>query len=259
MFESLHRPDLAIALAAALASSGCGGSSGSSSSSSMPPSAVNAQVRFVDGAPSLETIVAGSPRSICSPSSPCYLRVNGQTVTYRFFYGSITNFMPLSAGVHSMRALDTTGYFVGPLKTTSLAAGKSYTLVVVGTYPNYQVLTFEEPDTNAARLTLYEAAPTVPDIDFGRFDASSGSGFERLGSAHFGNVVTVSLGESVSDFGGYAGHGTQPLNKGALTVANVNSFDAKNELPFHNAGRLSLFLFDPVGSNGPGVFGSLDP
>jgi len=172
--------------------------------------------------------------------------------------------MPLSAGVHSMRALDTSGYFVGPLKTSSLVAGHTYTLVVVGTYPTYEVLTYEEPKSSGgAQLSLYEASPTVPDIDFGRFKASSGSGFEKLGSAHIGNVVTVALGKSVTDLGGYAGHGTTPIECsgrkcGALTVAQINSFDTNNALPFNNAGRLSLFFFDLNGAKGP-VFGSLDP
>ena len=235
---------------------GCGGSSYASSSSSIPPSAGNAQVRFVDGAPSLETLVNGVPTDI----GAAYLRVDGQTVTYTFSYGSITNFMPLSAGVHAMRALDTAGYFVGPLKTPSLKAGTNYTLVVVGSYPTYDVLTFEEPKNGSeAQLSLYEASPTVPDADFGRFTASSQSGFSKLGSAHLGTVATVSVGQSVSDFGGYVGHGTTPLSNGALTLAHVDAFDNKNVLPFHNASRLSLFVFDPkVGANGP-VFGSMDP
>src|SRR5689334_13912710 len=88
---------------ACIALAGCGGSSYSSSSSSSLPSAGNAQVRFVDGAPSLETLINGVPTDI----GQAYLRVNGQTVTYNFSYGSITNFMPISAGAHSMRALDT--------------------------------------------------------------------------------------------------------------------------------------------------------
>jgi len=226
----------------------------------MPPAAGNAQVRFVDGTPSLEAIIGSIPQPICPvASAPCYLQVNGQTVTQLFTYGSMTNFMPLSAGVHSMRALDTSGYFVGPLKTPSLVAGHTYTLVIVGAYPNYEVLTFEEPkSSDGAQLSLYEASPSVPDIDFGRFKASSHSGFTKLGSAHVGNVVTVSLGKQVTDLGGYAGHGTTPLTNGALTVAQINSFDTNSALPFNNAGRLSLFFFDLNGTNGP-LFGSLDP
>ena len=44
-----------------------------------------------------------------------------------------------------------------------------------------------------------------------------------------------------------------------LPLSQVNSFDKKNVLPFHNASRLSLFLFDTSGSGSSGpVFGSLD-
>jgi hypothetical protein len=259
MFKSFCRFD-AIAMVCALALSGCGGSSYSSSSSTAP-SAGNAQARFVDGTPSLEAIIGSTPQPICAGvSAPCYLQVDGQTVTQLFTYGSISNFMSLSAGVHSMRALDTSGYFVGPLKTPSLVAGHSYTLVVVGSYPDYEVLTFEEPkNASEAQLSLYESSPSVPDADFGRFTASSHAGFTKLGSAHLGDIATVSVGKSVSDFGGYVGHGNTPLGNGALTPSQVNAFDAKNALPFHKASRLSLFLFDPkTGANGP-VFGSLDP
>ena len=252
-----------IAAMCAITLSGCGGSS-YSSSSSIPASGGNAQVRFVDGAPSLETIIGSTPQSICAGgSAPCYLQVNGQTLTQLFYYGSITNFMPLSAGVHSMTARDTAGYAVGPLKTASLVAGHTYTLIVVGSYPSYEVLTFEEPKSGGnAALSLYEASPAVPDIDFGRFKASKGTGFEKLGSVHLGNVVTAALGKSVTDLGGYAGHGTTPItcggNKcGALTVAQINSFDTDSALPFNNARRLSLFFFDVNGTKA--VFGSLDP
>jgi hypothetical protein len=42
-------------------------------------------------------------------------------------------------------------------------------------------------------------------------------------------------------------------------VSQIDSFDKKNVLPFHNASRLSLFLFDVSGSGSSGpVFGSLD-
>ncbi len=264
MFKSFCRVDALVAVCA-LALSACGGGSSYSSSSSSLPSAGNAQVRFVDGTPLLETIIGSTPQPICTGgSAPCYLQVNGQTVTQLFYYGSMTNFIPLSAGVHSMSARDTAGYFVGPLKTPSLTAGHTYTLVVVGSYPDYQVLTFEEPKSSGAvQLSLYEASPTVPNIDFGRFKASGSSGFEKLGSAHLGNVVTVGLGKSVTDLGGYAGHGTAPImcsgrKCGALTVAQINSFDTNSALPFNNAGRLSLFFFDVNGAVGP-VFGSLDP
>lgn len=252
---------LFVVLAWLPVAAGCGGSSYSSSSSSIPPSGGNAQVRFVDGTPSLETIIGSIPQPICSGgvSAPCYLQVNGQTVTQLFYYGSITNFMPLSAGVHSMSARDTAGYAVGPLKTTSLVAGHTYTLVVVGSYPSYEVLTFEEPKSSGnAALSLYEASPAVPGIDFGSFKASSHSRFKKLGAAHLGNVVTVSLGTRVPDLGGYAGHGTAPVTNGTLTPAQIDSFDTHNVLPFNNASRLSLFFFDVNGAKGP-VFGSLDP
>jgi len=251
---------LFVVLAWLPVAAGCGGSTYSSPSSSIPSSGGNAQVRFVDGAPSLETIIGSTPQAICSGgSAPCYLQVNGQTVTQLFYYGSITNFMPESAGVHSMSARDTAGYAVGPLKTTSLVAGHTYTLVVVGSYPNYEVLTFEEPKSSGnAALSLYEASPAVPDIDFGSFNASSHSGFKKLGAAHVGNVVTVSLGTRVTDLGAYAGHGTTPVTNGTLTAAQINSFDTNSVLPFNNADRLSLFFFDVNGTKGP-VFGSLDP
>jgi len=250
----------AFALACALLCA-CGGGSSYSSASSAPPSAANAQVRFIDGAPSLETLINGVPGDL-GPSA--YLRVSGQTVASPFVYGSMTDFMPLAAGIHSLRALDESGYFVGPLKTPSLTAGHTYTLVVVGTYPNYEVLGFEEPKSgNGAALSLYEASPAAPNLDFGTFNAATGAGLTKRGSAHYGNVVTVSLGKSVTNLGGYVGHGTVPLmcsgrSCGQLTAAQVNSFDTGSALPFNNASRLSLFVFDPkAGGIGP-VFGSLD-
>jgi len=258
MFDKFCRLRVVV-LVCTIAAAGCGGSTYSSSSSSLP-SAGNAQVRFIDGAPSLETIINGVPQPICGgPSSVCYLRVNGQTVTQLFYYGSITNFMPIPAGAHSMRALNTNGYFVGPLKTPSLTAGHNYTLIVVGSYPNYQVLTFEEPKNgDGAQLSLYEASPVAPDLDFGRFNASTQSGFTKLGSAHLGNVVTVSLGKSVTNLGGYTGHGTTPLTGGTLTVAQLNSFDTDSALPFNKTTRFSLFVFDPRTGSNP-IIGSLDP
>jgi hypothetical protein len=67
----------------------------------------------------------------------------------------------------------------------------------------------------------------------------------------------VALGKSVSNFGGYVGPAGAPL--GALTPAQIDSFDSRNVLPFHQAARLSLFLFDPkAGSRSGPVFGSLD-
>jgi hypothetical protein len=242
-----------------LALTACGGSS--SGSTSMPPASNGmARVRFVDGTPELEALIDSLPQDICASASlPCYLQVNGQTVTSLFAYGSATEFQNVTAGTLSLVARDEAGYAVGPLKSTQLSAGKRYTLIVVGSYPHYSVLTFEEPASSKgnAQLSLYEASPAVPSADFGRFSASSHSGFKQLGSAKLGDVVTVSLGAKVSNFGGYAGHGKKPFAQGDVTLASVNTFDKDNVLPFHNATRFSLFLFDVKSGSGP-VFGSLD-
>lgn len=229
--------------------------SSSSSSTALPSTSARVSVRFAEGAPVLETIINGVP----APIGQAYLQVNGKSVASTFNYGAITSFVTLNAGTLSLVARDELGYAVGPLKTTALAAGKRYTLVVVGTYPSYSVLAFEEPanDSNA-QLALYEASPSVPQTGFGSFRASSGSGFKQLGRAKFGTLATVSLGKRVTDFGGYAGSVSKPL--GALKLSQINSFDTKNVLPFHSATRLSLFLFDfKSGSppNGP-LFGVLD-
>lgn len=215
-------------------------------------------MRFIDGAPNLETVIGSIPQAICSgPSAPCYLQVNGVTATQNVYYGSITSFVSEPAGTLSLVARDTRGYAVGPLKTPDLAAGGSYTLIVVGTYPNYRVLAFGEPKaSDGAQLSLYEASPSVPQAGFGRFDASSSSNFKQLGTAKFGSLATVSLGKSVSNLGGYAGSPSHRL--GAITPAAIDSFDKHNVLPYHAATRLSLFLLDAKGSgNGP-LFGSLD-
>jgi hypothetical protein len=223
----------------------------------MPSGPSNVSVRFVDGAPSLEALVNGTPQSICvGVSAPCYLQVNGQTVSQLFYYGTMTPFVSVPAGTLSLVARDVVGYAVGPIKTTTLSAGKRYTLVAVGAYPAYSVVAFEEPKSaSGAQVSLYEASPSVPSADFGRFAASSRSNFTKLGSAHFGTVATVALGNRASNLGGYVGSSTAPL--GALTLKQINSFDRHDVLPFHQAARLSLFLFDPVGSSSP-VFGSLD-
>ena len=122
----------AAVLTAMLLIAGCGGSS--SSSSGMPPASSGTdRLRFGDGAPELDAIINGVPQAICrGASAACYLQVDGQTVTTQFYYGSMTQFLPLGAGTHSMSALDTLGYRVGPLKTAPLAAGKEYTLIMVG-------------------------------------------------------------------------------------------------------------------------------
>jgi len=241
----------------ALVLSGCGGSS---SSSYAPPaaSAQGVKVRIADGAPVLEALINGVPEDI----GAAYLQVDGSTVISSFAYGGLSPFLNMSAGVHSLRALDELGYSVGPLKTTSLSPGGRYTLILVGSYPNYQVLTFEEPaSAKGTQLSLYEASPSVPKAAFGSFRASSYSDLRQLGSAAFGNVATVNLGASVSNFGGFAAATScpKPSPPNCLTLAQIDAFDSHNVLPFHSATRLSLFLFDPkAGSGGGPVFGSLD-
>ncbi|MBV8198080.1 MAG: DUF4397 domain-containing protein [Candidatus Eremiobacteraeota bacterium] len=212
------------------------------------------KVRFLDGAPVLETLINGVPADI----GTAYLQADGRTVMSLFAYGTLSTFISLSPGAHSLKALDQLGYAVGPIKTASLSGGKDYTIVLVGNYPNYQALTFEEPvGTGNAQLSLYEASPSVPTADFGSFRASSRSNFEKLGSAIHGSVATVSVGKSVSDFGGYVSAGSKQL--GTLTPAQINTFDRRNALPFHKIARLSLFLCDPKSGSGIGpVFGSLD-
>jgi hypothetical protein len=235
-----------------LALAACGGSS-SSSSSAVPSEGASVRVRFAEGAPFLETLINGVPADI----GPAYLQVDGATVASTFTYGTVTQFSATSAGTHSLVARDTLGYAVGPFKTPALSPGARYTLALVGAYPDYTVLAFAEPSGDGAQLSLYEASPSVPHADFGSFRASSRSGFTRLGSASFGDVVTVPLGKSVSNFGGFAGPASAPL--GESTLAQIDSFDKRNVLPFHAASRLSLFLFDArSGSSSGPVFGSLD-
>ncbi len=230
------------------------------SGSNSTPSTVagtKAQVRFVEGAPSLEALINGVVQQISSP----YLTVNGATVASEFGYGTRTPFVPMPAGALSLVARDSFGNAITPVKTSAaLAAGKSYTVVLVGTYPKYSALTFEEPAPAAnATLALYEASPSFPNADFGSFTVSTDSNFKKLGSAHFGNLATVSLGKSVSDFGGYVGTGTRPLPNGTLPLSHVASLDTENVLPFNDAGRLSLFVLDAgQGSTGGPVFGNMD-
>lgn len=242
-----------LASGSALALAGCGGAG--SSPNALPGQSGNVRVRYGEGAPTLEALINGVPQSI----GTAYLQVDSKTVVSVFTYGSITSFLTLSPGVHSLTARDTLGYAVGPLKMPSLSAGKRYTLIVVGSYPNYRVLAFEEPATQGtAQLSLYQASPSTKKAEFGSFAASTGTDFKQLGSAGFGNVVTVSLGKSVTNIGGYV---SPPNPHATMTPEQVDTFDTKNALPFHNAGRLSLFLFDPnsqgSGPKGP-VFGSLD-
>jgi hypothetical protein len=235
----------------ALVLAGCGGSS---SSSSAMPAVANASVRFAEGAPNLETLIGGVPESI----GFAYLQVDGKTVASSFNYGTFTPFVAVSAGAHSLVARDELGYAVGPLATPALTGGDRYTLILVGSYPNYRVLAFAEPAGNGnAQLSLYEASPTVPQAAFGSFRASSHSDYQQLGSAKLGNVATVNLGKRVTDFGGYAGKASAPI--GSFTPAQIDSFDDHNVLPFHAVSRLSLFLFDPKpGSTLGPLFGSLD-
>lgn len=222
-----------------------------------------ARVRFLEGAPHLDELVG----SVLQELNAAYLQVNGKTVASTFVYGSVTPFVNINAGALSLVARDTLGYAVGPLKSASLSGGKSYTLVMVGTYPNYSILTFEEPPSSSnAQLSLYEASPSVPTATFGSFVASSYSDLKQLGSAAFGNLATVTLGKRVTNFGGYAATTScpkpPPLPPNCLTLSQIDAFDKKNELPFHSAPRLSLFLLDPKpgnpsGSPGP-LFGSID-
>ena len=235
-----------------LALAACGGSS-SSSSSAVPSEGASVRVRFAEGAPFLETLVNGVPTDI----GQAYLQVDGATVASTFAYGTVTQFGATSAGTHSLRALDTLGYAVGPFTTPPLSAGGRYTLALVGAYPNYKVLAFPEPSGDGAQLSLYEASPSVPHAGFGSFKASKRSDFKRLGSASFGTVQTVKLGKSVTDFGGFAGPAGAPL--GQFTLSQIDGFDKHNALPFHAATRLSLFLFDPRSGTSIGpVVGSLD-
>ena len=244
----------ALAIVFAFALAGCGGSANNTT----PSTAVTkAQVRFVEGAPILETLINGLPQQISSP----YLTVNGATVASSFLYSMRTPFVPVSAGTLTLVARDSFGNAISPVKTTmALAPGKTYTVILVGAYPKYSALTFEEPapGTNAS-VALYEASPSFPNADFGSFTASTHSNFKKLGSAHYGSLVTVSLGKGVSDFGGYVGTGTNSAPGGALTLQSVDSLDTQNVLPFNAAGRLSLFVFDPGQGSVPGpVFGNLD-
>jgi hypothetical protein len=244
----------AAAVAVAFVLAGCNGSSSSSTPATAP---AKAEVRFVEGAPELEAIINGAPQDIGN----AYLTVNNGTVASSFAYGTLTPFMPVTPGILSLAARNSLGAVVGPVNTTvPVAPGKSYTVIFVGAYPKYSALVFPEPAPNAnASLALYEASPSHPSADFGRFKASSHANFQTLGSAHYGEVAIASIGKSVSNFGGYVGKGTQPVSNGAFTVSSIDTFDTANALPFNNATRLSLFLFDPKPGSGAGpAFGILD-
>jgi hypothetical protein len=252
---------LAAIVALAACSTACGGSN--SSTSSVPSTPGFAHVRFIEAAPVLEALVNGVPTGLGTSE---YLSVDGATVSSQFPYGYLTAYSEVRAGTQSLEVLDELGYKVGPLKTDALTSGKQYTIAIVGTYPTYKTIVFEDPAaTTTAQLTLYQAAPSNPSVDFGRFTASTNSNFVKLGSAAYATVATVSLGAHVTNFGGYAGHGTKPFRDrtnvtGALTLESVNSFDVHNVLPFNSASRLSLFVLDPpTSSNAPTVIGNLDP
>ncbi|HEY3675204.1 MAG TPA: DUF4397 domain-containing protein [Candidatus Tumulicola sp.] len=214
-------------------------------------------LRFLEAAPSLEALVNGVPTDL----GASYLSVNGTTASTTFPYSYLTTYSSFRPGTESIEVLDSLGYKVGPIKTDSLTAGKQYTIVLVGSYPNYKTIAFEDPSaTTSAQLTVYEASPSYSNVDFGRFQASSRSGFQKLGSAAYGAVVSLSLAKSVSNFGGYIGKNIKPFADGALTLAAVNSFDQRNVLPFNAATRMSLFVFDRQSpSDPPTVLGSLDP
>ncbi len=249
----LARSFAAASVAAALLTA-CGGSNGSTPPASSTSGTV--QLRFLEGAPSLEALVGGQPTDI----GPAYLSVGGTTVASSFPYAALTTFGSFPAGAQSIEALDSVGYKVGPLKTTALVAGKRYTIAVIGAYPHYKAIAFQEPDSKTdVSLTAYGASPGTPQIDFGSFHASGKPQYQPLGSVSLGNVVSVALGAHVTNFGGYIGHGAKPVTGGALTVHDVNSFDSSNVLPFHAANRFSLFFIDPKPGEqlGP-VVGSLD-
>ncbi len=245
-----------LSIAAAVWLCNCGGGNPSTAGSG-PSGNGQASARFIEGAPELEALVGGVPTDI----GLAYLSVNGTTVASSFPYSSVTSYSSFPAGTLSLSALDSLGYEVGPVKTTSpLEGGKKYTIVLLGAYPDYRAVVYEDPPVStSAQLSVYEASPSVPSADFGKFTASNQSNFVRLGSVTFGHVATVAVGKSVADFGGYAGKGSKPFANGALTLEQVDSFDQRNVLPFHAANRLSLFVIDAkAGStNGP-VLGTLD-
>jgi Domain of unknown function (DUF4397) len=240
-----------VVLGSLFVGAGCGASS--SNGSAMPAAAGTVRARFVEGAPVLETLINGVPQNI---GTTVYLRVDGQTLSSSFNYGTMTQFLIVPAGAHSLEVLNSLGYRVGPCKISALTAGKDYTLILIGSYPNYRVLSFEEPSgQGSTQLSLYEASPSVPRAGFGSFTVSNHSNFKQLGSTKLGNVATVSTAKRVSNFGGYVvGQGS---TKYTVTPSQVDGFDKHDALPFHSAARLSLFFFDAGGSSGP-VFGSLD-
>lgn len=217
-----------------------------------------AQVRFVEGAPVLETSIGGVPEQL---GTNTILQVDETTVASYFPYGWITSYSGYRSGVLSVRVLNSLGYAMGPFKSASLTAGKSYSIVLAGTFPKYKLLTFADdaPSAGTASLAIYEASPAVPSVDFGTFKVSQNSGYRQLGSARLGSLALRSLGKRVANTGAYVGTGTTPMTGGKITLESVNSFNVRNVLPFHNVSRLSLFVLDPLAGSllGP-VFGALD-
>jgi hypothetical protein len=244
------------AIATAIAClSACGGSNNSTPPVSLAPGTV--RLRFLEAAPSLQALVNGVPTDL----GASYLSVNGATTSSEFPYSYLTTYSTFHAGAQSIEVLDSLGYKVGPIQTSALSAGKQYTIAVVGSYPHYKAIAFEDPAaTTSAQVTVYEVSPSYANVDFGHFQASTHSNFQKLGSAAYGAVVSASLAKGVSNFGGYVGKNVRPFAGGALTLAQVNSFDRRNVLPFNASGRLALFVFDPPSrSDPPTVVGSLDP
>jgi hypothetical protein len=254
-------PVIAVTLACL---AGCNGSSSSTPSVSSAPGF--AHVRFIEAAPVLEALVNGVPTPLGTSE---YLSVDGTTKSSQFPYGYLTPYSEVHAGTQSVEVLDELGYQVGPLKTDALTSGKQYTIAIVGSYPSYKTIVFEDPaPAKTAQLALYQAAPSNASVDFGRFTASTHSNYQKLGSAAYGAVASVSLSAHVTNFGGYAGHGNTPFRAhtsnhdptGALTLESVNPFDVHNVLPFNSASRLSLFVMNPEASGDPPtVIGNLDP
>lgn len=234
----------------------CSGAGSPSSSPAIPPTPAQSMVRFVDGSPLLEADVSGTPLGL----GAAFLTVDGTTLASSFAYGTITQYAPFSSGSHSIVVSDSLGYSVGPFKTPPLAGDKSYSIALIGSYPRYSLLTFEDtPAGTGATLRVYEASPQMASVDFGRFRAATNSNYTKLGSVRLGALANVALGSTVSDFGAYVGTGTTPVSGGSVTLQSVDSFDGRNVLPFHNASRLSLFVLDSSpGANAGPVFGVLD-
>ncbi|HTU83422.1 MAG TPA: DUF4397 domain-containing protein [Candidatus Acidoferrales bacterium] len=255
----------ALAAIALLLPAACGGSSswyappGPSVAAGERASGGIAYARFLEGAPELETSVGGIVENLGTGT----LSVNAKTIASFFTYGTLTQFVPVGPGNVVVKVFDSLGYSMGPF-TAKVAAGESYSIVLVGTYPHYKLLVFAEPGAKGAALSVYEASPAAPQVTYGRYRArpkacgGTGTGYRALGAVHLGDVVTASLGPKVAGFGGYVGKGTTPMAGGSITPCGVDAFDARNALPFNNVARLSLFVLDPgPGTIGP-VIGNLD-